>query len=682
MEILAVDLVPLINQITNVGLAALGLGLVIFLHELGHFAVAKWCDVNVERFSIGFGPVLFSRKWGETEYALSLIPFGGYVKMLGQDDADPSQLTSEEIAADPRSYVAKTVVQRMAIISAGVTMNIVTAFLFFIVVFKVGFPTRPSLIGEARPGMPAWEAGIAAGDRVDKINESTISNFTDLQMNVALSSGALRLEGRHADGSPFDITVEPDATRTHPQIGVTPIESLTVYDMIPGRMPLDGKAPSSKDSSPGKEDDSNSTFHKGDLITKVGDREVKSSIEYHRAVAASTSNPLEITVERTLDAAGARLPKPLTEKVQVVDNFFRTLGLTLDSGPIVAVRKGSPAEKAGLKKGDKLATLDGLNIGTQIDPLKLPVEFAKRAGKEISVVVTRQPVGGGQESVTVNLIPDDLPGWIDQPELPGEPLSIPSIGVAFHMLPVILAVAPDGPADKASIKPGPIKKLTLMKRPELPNYHDEVKDSNITVQFDDAGSNNCAFGFWLLQRFPQRKVVLSVTEDSKPIDKEVVTQADPDWFLPILPIRLEDERLLEKADTIGDACAMSIKHTRTSALNIYLTLRSLVTGRVSYKELHGPIGIAKTAYRFAQEGWVAMLLFLGFLSVNLAVLNFLPIPVLDGGHMVFLIWEACTRRKPNEKILIGATYVGFAFLLCLMALVLYLDLFIHPFAKK
>jgi regulator of sigma E protease len=77
-----------------------------------------------------------------------------------------------------------------------------------------------------------------------------------------------------------------------------------------------------------------------------------------------------------------------------------------------------------------------------------------------------------------------------------------------------------------------------------------------------------------------------------------------------------------------------------------------------------------------------MLLFLGFLSVNLAVLNFLPIPVLDGGHMVFLIWEACTRKKPNEKFLIGATYVGFAFLLCLMALVLYLDLFIHPFSKK
>ena len=127
---------------------------------------------------------------------------------------------------------------------------------------------------------------------------------------------------------------------------------------------------------------------------------------------------------------------------------------------------------------------------------------------------------------------------------------------------------------------------------------------------------------------------------------------------------------------------MSIARTKSSALDIYLTLRSLVTGRVSYKELHGPLGIAGAAYQVAQQGWIAMLLFLGFLSVNLAVLNFLPIPVLDGGHMVFLMWEALTRRRPSERVMIGATYVGFAFLLGLMALVLYLDLFVHPFAKK
>ena len=130
MALLALELSSYLDRGLNILFVALGLGLVIFFHELGHFAVAKWCNVNVHRFSLGVGPILWSRKRGETAYALSAIPFGGYVKMLGQDDMDPSQLSSEEIAEDPRSYSAKPVWMRMSIISAGVIMNLVTAVLF------------------------------------------------------------------------------------------------------------------------------------------------------------------------------------------------------------------------------------------------------------------------------------------------------------------------------------------------------------------------------------------------------------------------------------------------------------------------------------------------------------------------------------------------------------------------
>lgn len=664
MEVLAVDLIAISNQVYSITMAALGLGLVIFLHELGHFAVAKWCDVNVERFSIGFGPVLFSRKWGETEYALSLFPFGGYVKMLGQDDADPSQLTNEEIAEDPRSYVAKTVFQRMAIISAGVTMNILTAFLFFIVVFLAGFPDSPSIIGDSRPGMPAWEAGIEAGDVIERINDERITTFADLTMKIALSWGALKFEGHHADGKPFQITVEPDTKdKTHPQIGVTPAKSLFVRLALPG-YPVSSLAP---------------TFRRGDMIKSVNDHELKDSVDFYRTLATNQSGTLSIKIDRTMNEKGERLEKKFEETINIPDNYFRTLGLILDSGPIEAMRAGSPAEKAGLKKGDKLAQIDGLNIGTEIDPLKLPVEFAKRAGREITVVVTRQNIGGGQEKVEVKLTPNDVPGWLDKPEHEKEPLAIPSIGVAFHLLPVILAVEPDSPAEKAGIKRGNIKSMSFVKRVELPNSKDEEEDSPFKVNLDDS---SCAFAFWKMQRLPLRAVRLTVVEDGVLKEVEVAPQLDKSWPLPMVPVVLDIERMLQKAQDVGEACSMSVKQTRTSVINIYLTLRSLLFARVSYKELHGPLGIAQTAYRFAQEGWVTMLLFLGFLSVNLAVLNFLPIPVLDGGHMVFLLWEAFTRRKPNEKLQIGATYVGFAFLLCLMALVLYLDLFVHPFSKK
>lgn len=644
--------------------AGLGLGLVIFLHELGHFAVAKWCNVFVERFSIGFGPVLFSRKWGETEYALSLIPFGGYVKMLGQDDADPSQLTNEEIAQDPRSYIAKNVYQRMAIISAGVTMNVLTALLFFFIAFRTGFPALPSLIGDVRPGKPAWQAGLSAGDRIDKINGSPIQTYKDLQLNVALSSGALRLEGTHADGTAFDITVDPDAKGSHPQIGVLPMESLTVLKGLPSF--------ATAKATP--------AFHPGDVIRKVGDNVVHSAAEFHREVAAHQGETLQITVDRNNDDAGKPLETPTTQTISITDNFFRTLGLTLDSGPITAVRRGSPAEKAGLQKGDKLAALDGLNIGTEIDPLKLPVEFAKRAGKEIEVTVTRQNVGGGQESKTVKLVPEDFPGWLNQPDLEGEPVAIPAIGAAFHILPVVLAVEPGSSADKAGLKPGPLKSIKLSKK--QPSDKDYSKDSTITVNFDKGNSNDCAYAFWLVQRLPHRKITLTPSDDAKQSEIEVTPEIEKDWTLPIIGLTLKPERVVQKADSFEEAVAMSFHETKTSALNIYLTLRSLIIGRVSYKELHGPIGIATAAYQVAQQGWIDMLLFLGFLSVNLAVLNFLPIPVLDGGHMVFLLWEAITNRRPSERVQIAATYVGFAFLLGLMFLVIYLDVFIHMFGKK
>lgn len=665
MEVLAVDFLKLSNQVSSIVLAALGLGLVIFLHELGHFAVAKWCDVFVERFSIGFGPVLLSRKWGETEYALSLIPFGGYVKMLGQDDADPSQLTNEEIAEDPRSYIAKSVFQRMAIISAGVTMNIITAFLFFIIVYRVGCPVLPSVIADARPGKPAWEAGIEAGDRINKIDGSPIESYPELKLAVALSSGPLKIEGVHADGAAFDFVVNPDTRGPHPQIGVEPMDSLKVFEALPARNSTDGLT----------------LFHKGDQILSVDGKDVKDAVEFHRAVAMNSGKSMAVVVKRKRDEHGKLLPEPTTQTVTLTDNYFRTMGLTLDTGLIAAVKKGSPAEKAGLKAGDKLANLDGLAIGTQIDPLKLPVEFAKRAGSEIEVIVTRQNVGSGQQSEKLKLVPEDVPGWLEQPEVPGEPLAIPSIGAAFHILPVILAVAPDSPAEKAGIKPGRIKKMTLTRRAEMAKIFDGSKDAVLTTDFEDKGENNYAFAFWEMQLFPHRKVTLTVEEDGKPREVEVVPQSDVDWPLPMIGVILEKETVQQKADSLGEAITMSVNYTRSSALNIYLTLRSLITGRVSYKELHGPIGIAEAAYHVAQDGWISMLLFLGYLSVNLAVLNFLPIPVLDGGHMVFLVWEAFTRRKPNEKVQIAAQYVGLVFLVCLMGLVLYLDIFIHPYKK-
>lgn len=652
--------------------AAVGLGMVIFFHELGHFAVAKWCNVNVERFSIGFGPVLLSWKWGETEYALSLIPFGGYVKMLGQDDADPSQLTNEEIAQDPRSYLAKNVWQRMAIISAGVTMNIITAVFFVGGAYMIGHETFPNVIGEVRPGMPAWKAGLQPDDVIERINGRQILTFEDVRLNVALSSPPLEIEGHHHDRTPFRIEILPEKKdASHPQIGVLNTRSLKVGSVV-GKIPFVFPGSVAASAEP--------PFEAGDLIGSVNGDPVETFWQLRQALARQDGGSLKLGVTR---ADGSKVT------ISLQDNAFRTLGLSMDAGRVAALQKGSPAEAAGFQEGDKLVKVDGKAIGKEINPLKLPNLFASLHGKDVEVTVTRQPKDGAPKTETLTVRPTELPGWIDQPNYEGESISIPSIGASFHTIPVVLAVEPRSPAAEAGIAVKEGGAITKVKRIELYLPPEQVKGEArdpIVIDLEDpvkeAKSNNWGHAFWMMQEFSNCSVRLTVVEDQKERKVELTPKLDPTWPLPIIQgLRMEQLEMEQKADSLGEAWMMSTNYTRNSAMNIYLTLRSLFTGRVSAKELHGPIGIATAAVSIVQHGLSPLLLFLGFLSINLAVLNFLPIPVLDGGHMVFLMWEAVTRRRPSERIMIGATYAGMIFLLSLMAFVLYLDIFVHPFRK-
>src|ERR1700730_10369179 len=140
--------------------AALGLSFVVFLHEMGHFLAAKWCDVNVSAFSIGFGPTIpgCSFKWGETTYKLALFPLGGYVQMLGQVDGDEASHGSED---DPASYRKKSVGQRMLIISAGVIMDVILAIVCFVIVFRgPGKDRMAGGIGAVDSGAPAFKYGL------------------------------------------------------------------------------------------------------------------------------------------------------------------------------------------------------------------------------------------------------------------------------------------------------------------------------------------------------------------------------------------------------------------------------------------------------------------------------------------------------------------------------------------
>ncbi len=165
----------------------LGFSVIVFTHELGHFAVAKWAGVRVDKFAIGFGRELFGFTWGETRYSFNILPLGGYVKMLGQEDFEDKG-NELRFKADPRSFINKSVGCRMAIVSAGVIMNILFAFLLFMVVFLIGMEAVAPRIAFVEPDSPAEKAGLQPGDLIREINGEAVLEFKEVQMAVLLAS--------------------------------------------------------------------------------------------------------------------------------------------------------------------------------------------------------------------------------------------------------------------------------------------------------------------------------------------------------------------------------------------------------------------------------------------------------------------------------------------------------------
>lgn len=666
MDILAFDVSSILNSVLHGLYVALGLGLVIFFHELGHFAVAKWCGVFVERFSIGFGPILWSFKRGETEYALSAVPFGGYVKMLGQDDMDPSQLTSEEIARDPRSYSSKTVAQRMGIISAGVIMNVITGCMFYMVAFRLGVETSPPQVGSLQIGKPAWQKGIRPGDTLSSINGRELLTFQDILRGITLSQGATKIAGTHLDGTTFDLAIAPDESGERRIVGISEgdLMTLSVYE----HAFVEGQKTTAMPSSPAE--NAQPPFKDGDVVKSISGKDVRNYFEVLDVMARRRAEPLEYVVERGSEKVTVTVPA----------QKFRDLGMWFDFEKVAALQEDSPAAKANLQVGDKITKVNGADVGTEINPFFLGEYFESFVGQEVEVQVKRFVEGSADsQHIKVTLVPTDRPAWSELPQIEGVPLSIPSIGLAYHLSSIVSKVVPESPAAKAEIAQGATLKSMKFESSQ-PNFKFGEEDSKVVAFWDpkkNVAIKNMAYAMWKMQEIPQVSVSIEFTDDkNKPVTlKPEFTSAE--HFLPRRGVIHQGLSIVLLANNWGDALSMGLDYTRGSAIDIYLTLRSLFTGTLSVKNLRGPVGIAQAAYKVSHHGFSNFLLFLAFLSINLAVLNFLPIPLLDGGHMVFLVWEGVTRRRPHPRVLEYAQICGFVFVVGLMILVICLDVFVH-----
>jgi regulator of sigma E protease len=203
MQEVSVDDLQTVEVIVKVGVAFC---MLILIHELGHFLVAKYLGIGVERFSIGFGPKLVGFRRGETDYRLSLVPLGGYVKLLGDDPRSPD-------GNHPRAFLNKPIGHRMAVVAAGPLANFLLAIVIFAAVHWVGVPTpeispRPE-IGEVMADSPAMQAGLQKGDRIIAVDGQPVGQWQELVHIIHRHANVpLRLRVQRG-GQEFDVTVTP-----------------------------------------------------------------------------------------------------------------------------------------------------------------------------------------------------------------------------------------------------------------------------------------------------------------------------------------------------------------------------------------------------------------------------------------------------------------------------------------
>jgi len=186
-------------------------GLIVFVHELGHFLAAKAVGVGVERFSLGFGPKVIGKRIGDTEYLVSAVPLGGYVKMVGEEVGEETPPADVE-----KSFSHKSLPRRFLIVFAGPLFNVISAFLVFILLFVsfgVHVPLDIPRIGTVIPNLPAQKAGLEKGDEVVSVAGSPVSTWKELAEKIQQSQGQdlLLVVKRGAEGKTVEVTVKPES---------------------------------------------------------------------------------------------------------------------------------------------------------------------------------------------------------------------------------------------------------------------------------------------------------------------------------------------------------------------------------------------------------------------------------------------------------------------------------------
>jgi len=532
------------------------LGVLVFIHELGHFVVAKFVGVRVEEFSLGFGKKLIGVKRGDTEYRINLLPLGGYVKMAGDEPG-------EERKNAPDEFLSKSVKERSAVIFAGPFMNMVLAIMLMVLPYFIGisvekYRTEPVKAYWVESESIAKKIGMHIGDTITKMNGTTIKNwdsyFDVLSTDKKITSVTVLRDGKIAHIS-IPQKIQEEEIKFHFQLGVHPYTEPKVGGLRVG-MPA-----------------AEAGLKIGDVIKAVNDKPVLHWNEMATVISAKGGKEIILTVERD----GKSLTVPITPKIENkgVENIAEIISVG-----VKPVERWSDVAATISAAGKKETILLTLKRKGKLFTLPITTDFEKIANNNFVGIIS-----ANGKAVT---------NWS---ELSG--------------------IVSSGDAENIVLK---------LKRKE------NVFEIYVTPKLD----KNINKGFIGITPYHEKSTVKYS-------------------FLTSVEKGIHD-----------------FKHLTVATFGF---LETLVRGeRGAFKNLGGPIMIYQVTGVVAQSGFTQLLKFMGFLSLQLGILNLFPIPVLDGGHLFFNFIELI-RKKPiayrKQEIVQN---IGMALLLVMIAAVSYNDI--------
>ena len=672
---------------------AIGLGLVIFVHELGHFAVAKWVGIKVSQFALGFGPRVFGFRRGETDYCVNLLPLGGYVKMPGQEDFK----MQEDAPVDPRAFNNKSVGARVAVSSAGVIMNCLFAGLLFIIVSLVGMRFPAPVVGGVEVGTPAANApiswisqappaadvegsttqpaqqstGLRGGDRLVRIDGPgmmlsvlghELTRFTTLPLVAALS------DPEDVYDITFDRNIDGKTYRGAARMGVVRQQS----ENNSARFEFGIVAPRSlKIAVIG--DSAKTPLIRGDRITAVNGQPVETYEQLRAAMKRIGCDRTELTVERDAQMVQVEAPvvpmggsklslvflkdyrveigqitsEPVDPAQPVVytdlqgrerselavgvipSQLLSLLGM-VPRVMVGSVEPGSPADEAGLHGGDVV-----LNYGDRAAPTLATLHQvnAEFAGEGTQIVVLRD----GKDVGPLHVVPKRNRGQVMMGIMP--------VIDREHL--VLAGVEPDSLAQHAGMEAG-----------------DTIEAVN------GEPVSTWAQLFRRISSLEGRPLTLAVRggQELRQVDLGVISQSDfdarryecslggPYFFEQLMGPMTRHTNPIK-------AIAWGARETAYFMTTSYATLLSWAKQNLSAKEFAGPLGIGHMAIQAGRRSVFDLVYFMAMISVSLAVVNFLPVPVVDGGLVVLLLIEKLRGRPLPLKVQNAIQVIGLVLIL-------------------